>query len=55
LEQLDIGLGNIGIGWIDKQGYHFRGWQKFVQQFQPLWRNLKMQTGHTCDIAAGPV
>jgi hypothetical protein len=48
-------LGQSAIVWVDQKGHDFRGWEKFMQQFQPLCRNLNDQTGHACYIAARPV
>jgi hypothetical protein len=47
-----LGLGQSAIVWVDQKGHDFRGWEKLMQQFQPLCRNLYDQAGHACYIAA---
>ena len=48
-------LGQSAIGWVDQQRHDIHGWQKLMQQFEPLWPKFNYQTGSARHIASRPV
>jgi hypothetical protein len=38
---------------IDQHAKVARHWDQLPHQLQPLWRHLRAQVGHACDVAAG--